>query len=87
MLITGSKALRITAERKYLLSFFALKEADEVGQKKILQNSRKDKKLNKKQKLRGENGAQDECDFLSARYFLHAIFPAFKVFQKISPQC
>ena len=43
--------------------------------------------LNKKQKLRGENGAQDECDFLSARYFLHAIFPAFKVFEKISPQC
>ena len=82
ILITGSKALRITAERKYLLSFFVLKEADEVGQKKILQNSRKDKKLNKKQKLRGENGAQNECDFLSARYFLHGYFLHVKYFKK-----
>ena len=39
ILITGSKALSITAERKYHLAFFALKEADEVGQKKILQNT------------------------------------------------
>ena len=34
----GSKALRITTERKCLLVFFALREADKVGQKKILQN-------------------------------------------------
>ena len=43
----------------------------------------KDEQLNKKQKLCGENGAQDECDFLSGRYFLHAIFPAFKVFKTL----
>ena len=34
ILIAGSKALRITTERKYLLIFFALREADKVSQKK-----------------------------------------------------
>ena len=34
-----------------------------------------------------EGGAQDEWDFLSVRYFLHVIFPVFKIFQKIPLQC
>ena len=89
--IMGSKALRITPERKYHLAFFfAWREADKVGQKKILQNTLKVAqrwKAKQKTKLHRENGAQDKCDFLSARYFLHVIFPAFKVFQKISRQC
>ena len=42
IVITGNKALRITTERKYLLAFFfSLREADKVGQKKILQNTLK----------------------------------------------
>ena len=83
--MTGSKALRVTTERKYLSVFFALRETEKVGQKKILQNTLKVAQRRKaKQKLRGENGAQDEYDFLSVRYILHAIFPVFKVFQKIS---
>ena len=88
ILITGSKALRITTERKYLSDFFDLREAEKVGPKKIIQNTLKVGKRRKaKQKLRGEDGAQDEWHFLSVRYFLHAIFPMFKVFQKIPPQC
>ena len=67
ILITGSKALRITTERKYLSVFFALREAEKVGQKKILQNTLKVvQRWKAKQKLRGENGAQEECDFVSA---------------------
>ena len=88
ILITGSKVLRISTERKYLSVFFDLREAEKVGQRKILQNTLKVAQIWKaKQKLGGENGAQDKCDFLSARYFLHAMSPAFKVFQKIPPQC
>ena len=86
ILITRSKALRITTERKYLSVFFDLREAEKVDQKKIFENTLKVAQRRKaKQKLRGENGAQDEWDFLSVRYFLHAIFPVFKVFQKIPP--
>ena len=66
ILITGSKALRITTERKYFSVFFALRGAEKVGHKKILQNTLKVTQRSKaKQKLHGENGAQDKCDFLS----------------------
>ena len=86
ILITGSNALRITTERKYFSVFFALRGAEKVGQKKIFQNTLKVRQRWKaKQKLHEENGAQDEWEFLLVRYFLHAIFPAFKLFQKIPP--
>ena len=78
----------MTTERKYLSVFFVLREAENIDQKKTPQNTLKDaQRWKAKQKLRGEDEAQDERDFLLARYFLHAIFPAFKVFQKIPPQC
>ena len=35
----GSKALRITTERKYLSIFFDLRQAEKVDQKKIIQNT------------------------------------------------
>ena len=34
--------------------------------------------------MREENGAQDVRNFLSALYFLHAIFPSFKVLKKFT---
>ena len=67
---TGSKALRITTARKYLSVFFDLREAEKVGEEKILQNTLKVAQRRKaKEKLRGEDGAQDEWDF-----FISAIF-------------
>ena len=93
ILITGSKALRVTTEKKYLAVFFDLTDAEKVGQKKIIQSTLK---VAQKRKAGAEDdgaqdewedGAQDEWDFLSVRYFLHVIFPVFKIFQKIPPQC
>ena len=79
ILITGSKALRITTERKCLLVFFALREADKVGQKKILQNilkvaqiweAKQKTKIARRKMERKTNVTFYQCDIFFMRYFL-----------------
>ena len=78
ILITGSKAMRIKTERKYLSVFFVLRETEKVDQKKCskkLCTLKIAQRWKTKWKLREENGAQDlrdfrQCDIFFMRYFL-----------------
>ena len=85
ILITGSKAMRIKTERKYLSVFFVLRETEKVDQKKC------SKKLctltiaqrwKTKWKLREENGAQDLRDFCQCDIFFMHYFLRLKYFKK-----
>ena len=85
ILITGSKAMRIKTERKYLSVFFVLRETEKVDLKKCskkLGTLKIAQRWKTKWKLRKENGAQDLCDFCQCHIFFMRYFLRLKYFKK-----